>query len=60
MTGELTLEGAERVGAARGKRANEIGRPREAVTAVGFEKETRELTPLAQPGAPLYAGAAAF
>jgi len=30
------------------------------MTGVGFEKETRELTPLAQPGAPLYAGAAAF
>jgi len=59
MTGELTLEGAERVGAARGKRADEIGQPREAVTAVGFE-ETRELTPLARRGAPLDAGAATF
>jgi len=29
------------------------------MTGVGFEEETRELTPLAQPGAPLDAGAAA-
>ena len=30
------------------------------MTGVGFEQETRELTPLPQPGGPLYAGAAAF
>ena len=30
------------------------------MTGVGFVKETRELAPLAQPGAPLDPGAAAF
>ena len=30
------------------------------MTGVEFEKETRELTPLAQPGAPLSADAATF
>jgi len=30
------------------------------MTGVGFEKKTRELTPLAQPGAPLDADAATF
>jgi uncharacterized protein GlcG (DUF336 family) len=48
MAGALTLEAHERVVAAL-----DIAQ-RNAVTTVGFQMDTRDLTAVAQPGAPLF------